>query len=64
MNRNRLQMKPEATRLTEYESAIDFKGFEALRSIILGIDNQWLRSNVQAEAKQIYDELRQSFETF
>ena len=47
-------MKPEATRLTEaqrceiqlieifveYESATDFKGFEALYNVVLDIDDQ------------------------
>jgi hypothetical protein len=63
MNRNRKRMKPKATCLTEYESATDFKGIEALQSSVLSIDDQWLRSDVQAEAGQIYDELRRLFET-
>ena len=59
-------MKPEATRLTEiqpietfveFESATDFKGFEALHNIVLDIDDQLLCSNVQTEAGQMYDEL-------
>jgi hypothetical protein len=57
-------MKREATRLTEYGSATDFKGFEALYSSVLDIDDQWLCSDVQTEAGQIYDELRRWFETF
>ena len=42
-------MKPEATRLAEYESAIDFKSFEALHNTILNIDDQWLCSDVQTK---------------
>ena len=48
----------------ESESAIDFKGFEALHNNVLDIDNQFLCSNVQMEVEQMYDELGQSVETF
>ena len=48
----------------EYESATDFKGFEALHNIILDIDDQLLCSDIQMEAEQMYDELRRLFETF
>ena len=48
----------------ESESAIDFKGFEALHNIVLDINDQLLCLNVQTEAGQMYDELRRSFETF
>ena len=57
-------MKLEATRLTESESAIDFKGFKALHNTILDIDDQLFCSNVQTEVGHMYDELRRSFETF
>ena len=46
------------------ESATDFKGFQALHNIVLDINNQLLCSNVQTEVEEMYDELRQSFETF
>ena len=48
----------------EYESATEFRGFEALHNIILDIDDLLLCSDVQTEARQMYDELRQLFETF
>ena len=48
----------------ESESATDFKGFQALHNIVLDIDDQLLCSDVQTEARQMYDELRRSFETF
>ena len=48
----------------EFESATDFKGFEALHNIVLNIINQMLCSDVQTEVGHMYDELRQSFETF
>ena len=41
----------------EFESATNFKGFEALPSIVLDIDDQLICSNVQTEAKQMYDKL-------
>ena len=50
--------------LVEFERATDFKGFEALHNTVLDIDDQLLCYDVQMEAKQMYDELRQSFETF
>jgi hypothetical protein len=41
----------------EFESATDFKGFEALHNIVLDIDNQLLCCDVQTEAiKHMYDE--------
>ena len=49
----------------EFESATDFKGFEALHNIVLDVVNdQLLCSDVQMEVGQMYDELRRSFETF
>ena len=49
----------------ESKSATDFKGFEALQSTILNIDDQLLHSNLQTEVvKHMYDELRRTFETF
>ena len=45
------------------ENATDFKGLEALHSLVLDIDNQLLCSNVQTEVGQLYDEPRWSFET-
>ena len=42
----------------EYESATNFKGFEALHNIVLDIDNRLLCSDVQMEAGEVYDELR------
>ena len=48
----------------ESQSVTDFKGFEALRNIVLDIGDQLLCSDVQTQARQVYDELRQSFETF
>ena len=47
-----------------FESAPNFKGFEALHNIVLDIDDQLLCSNVQMEAGQMYDELQRSFEMF
>ena len=43
-------MKLEATPLTEFESATNFIGFEALHNIVLDIDNQILCFDVQTEA--------------
>ena len=66
-------MKPKATCSTkaqrcefivESESATHFKGIEALQRTVLCIDDQLLCSHVQTEAEQMYDKLRQSFETF
>ena len=37
----------------EYESATNFKGFEALHNIVLDIDDILLCSNVQAEVGQM-----------
>ena len=48
----------------EFESATDFKGFEALHNIVLDIDDQSLCSDVQTEIVQMYDELRRLFEMF
>ena len=48
----------------EYESAINFKGFEALHNIVLNINDQLLCSDVQTEDRQMYNELRRSFEMF
>jgi len=48
----------------DLESAIDFKGFEALHSIVLDIDDQLLCSDVQTEAGEMSDALRRSFEAF
>ena len=47
----------------EFESATNFNGLEALHNNVLDIDDQLLFSDVQTEAKHMYDELRQSFET-
>ena len=64
MNCNGKQMKPKAILLTEaqwceiiveFESATNFKGIEALPKTILDINDQFLCSNVQTEAQQIYD---------
>jgi hypothetical protein len=41
----------------EIKSATNFKGFEALHYIVLNIDNQLLCSNVQTEARHMYDEM-------
>ena len=54
---------PPIETFVEYESATDFKGFEALQNIVLCHD-QLLCSDVQTEAGQMYDELWRSFETF
>jgi hypothetical protein len=43
--------------LAEYQSATNFKGFEALHNTALDIDDQLLCSDVQMEAGQMYDEL-------
>ena len=48
----------------EFESATNFKGFEAPHNIVLGMDDQLLCSDVQTEVGQIYDELRRLFEMF
>ena len=48
----------------ESESATDLKGFEALHNIVLDIDDELLCSDVQMEPRQMYDQLRRSFETF
>ena len=45
----------------KYESVTDFKGFEALHNIVLGIADQLLCSDVQMEVGQMYDELWWSF---
>ena len=41
----------------EFESATNFKGFEALHNIVLDIDDQLLCSDVQMGAREMYDEL-------
>ena len=46
----------------KFESATNFKGFEALHKTVLDIDDRLLYSNVQIEAGQMYDELRRTFE--
>ena len=46
----------------KFESATDFKGFEALHNIVLDIDIQLRCSDVQTEAGQMYDELQRLFE--
>ena len=46
------------------ESATDFEGFQALHNIVLDIDDQLLCSDVETEARHMYDELQRSFETF
>ena len=49
----------------EYESATDFKGFEAaLHNTIPDIGDQLLCYDVQTEARQTHDELRRLVETF
>jgi hypothetical protein len=50
------QIQPIKT-LAEFESATDFKGFEALHNTVLDIDDQLLCSDVQMEVGQMYDEL-------
>ena len=50
--------------IVEFESATDFKCFEAIHNTILDIDDHLLCSEVQTEARQLYDELQRSFETF
>ena len=45
----------------ESESTTDFKGFEALQNIVL---DKLLCSDVQTEAKHMYDEVQRSFKTF
>jgi hypothetical protein len=50
--------------LVESESAMDFKGFEALHNIILNIGDQLLCYDVQTKAGHMYDEMPRSFETF
>ena len=44
------RMQPIET-FVEFESAPDFKGFEALRNTILDIDNQLLHSDIQTEVE-------------
>jgi len=48
----------------EYESASNFKGFEALHSIVLYINDQLCCFDVQTEAQQMYDELWRLLKTF
>ena len=48
----------------ELKSVADFKGFEALRNIVLDVDDQLLCFDVQTKAGHMYDELRRLFETF
>jgi hypothetical protein len=43
--------------LVEFESATDFKSFEALHNNALNIDDQSLCSDVQTKVGQMYDEL-------
>ena len=57
------EIQPMQT-FVETASATDFTGFETLHNIVLDIDDQLLCSNVQMEVRQMYDELRHSFETF
>ena len=40
----------------EFESAINFKGFEALHNIVLDIAYQFLCFDVQIEPRQTYDD--------
>jgi hypothetical protein len=47
----------ESITFVESESVTDFKGFEALHSIVLDIDDQLLCFDVQTEARHMYDEL-------
>ena len=48
-----------------FVSAIDFKSFGALHSIVLDdINNELICSNVQTQAGQMYDELQRLVETF
>ena len=58
------EKEPPIETFVEFESAIDFKGFEALHIIVLDIDDRLLCSDVQREVGHMYDELRRSFETF
>ena len=64
MNRNGKHMKHEATFLTKFESATNFKGFEALHNTVLDIHDQLFRSDVQMEVEHMYDELWWSFKMF
>ena len=48
----------------EFESATGLKGFEALHNIVLDVGDQFLCSDVQTGARQMYDELQRTFETF
>ena len=41
----------------ESESATNFKGFEALHSVVLNIDDRLICSDVQTEAENMYDKL-------
>ena len=59
--RNCNEIQPIMT-FAKFESATDFKGFEALHNIVLDIDVQLRCSDVQTEAGQMYDELQRLFE--
>ena len=48
----------------QFESATNFKGFEALHNIVLDINDQLRCSDVQKEVAHMYDELQRSFEMF
>ena len=64
METMRIEEVPPIETIVETKNAIDFKGFEALHITILDINDRLLCSNVQTEARHMYDKLRRSFATF
>ena len=55
---------PPSETFVDIESATDFKGFEALHSTVIDVRDPLLCSDVQTEARPIYNKMRQSFEMF
>jgi hypothetical protein len=50
--------------IVESHDRVEFHGFESLYKQILDIEDQLLYSNVQIEAKEVFDDLKTSFEEF
>ena len=58
-----MSKKPNGKRLN-LENGVIFQGFYSLYEQVLDIEDQLLCPKVQAQAKETFDDLKKSFESF
>ena len=58
-----MSKKPNGKRLN-LENGVIFQGFDSLYEQVLDIEDQLLCPKVQAQAKETFDDLKKSFESF